>query len=155
MEITKHYHDEIRWNDSEACFCRSGLLFFLNAVFKHSFVETLKDGEMKYKQFMIEMLLQAADKLSGHVVARRKSAIGCSCCSPKIRVTLLSLLADTSRHAVHFVRRSSSLRSSFRSQQIRAPLLISLAEDLRYTAHVARRRFVLPKLASMSISLAL
>ncbi len=67
-EITKHYHDEIRWNGSKACFRRSGLFFFLKAVFKHSFVETLKDGEMKYKQFMIEMLLQAADELSGHAL---------------------------------------------------------------------------------------
>ena len=55
--ITKHYHDEIRWNNSKACFRRSGLLFFLKAAVKHTFINTLDNGELLYKQFIIDMLL--------------------------------------------------------------------------------------------------
>ena len=68
QQITKHYHDEIRWDNSKSCFRMSGLLFFLKAVVKHTLINTLQDGEMKYKQFIIDMLLQSTETLRDNML---------------------------------------------------------------------------------------
>ena len=57
--ITKHLHDEIRWDNSQGCFRRSGLLAFMKAVLKHS------TDEMTYKQYIIDVLLEAKSNLNG------------------------------------------------------------------------------------------